>query len=34
MEQDGLMQKTRGGLILPDPEAIRQRIALKMQELG
>jgi CRP/FNR family cyclic AMP-dependent transcriptional regulator len=34
MEQDGLMQKTRGGLILPDPAAIRQRIARKMQELG
>jgi CRP-like cAMP-binding protein len=34
MERDGLMQKTRGGLILPDPDALRQRIAQKMQEVG
>ncbi|KAF0136568.1 MAG: cyclic nucleotide-binding protein [Xanthobacteraceae bacterium] len=34
MQQDGLMQKARGGLILPDPDAIRQRIGQKMQETG
>lgn len=34
MEQDGLLQKTRGALILPDPDTIRARIAKTMQEAG
>jgi CRP/FNR family transcriptional regulator, cyclic AMP receptor protein len=34
MERDGLLVKTRGALILPDPEAIRSRISLKMQAAG
>lgn len=34
MERDGLLVKTRGALILPDPEAIRSRISQKMQAAG
>ncbi|MCU0885550.1 MAG: Crp/Fnr family transcriptional regulator [Beijerinckiaceae bacterium] len=34
LERDGLLQKTRGALILPDPEAIRARIAQTMQDAG
>jgi DeoR/GlpR family transcriptional regulator of sugar metabolism len=34
MERDGLLQKTRGALILPDPETIRARIRQTMQEAG
>lgn len=34
MERDGLLQKTRGALILPDPEAIRGRVRQTMQDAG
>jgi CRP/FNR family transcriptional regulator, cyclic AMP receptor protein len=32
MERDGLLQKTRGALILPDPDIIRGRIRQTMQD--
>jgi CRP/FNR family transcriptional regulator, cyclic AMP receptor protein len=34
MEQDGLLQKSRGALILPDPDMLRSRIAQRMQDVG
>jgi CRP-like cAMP-binding protein len=34
MEQDGLLQKTRGALVLPDPDAVRGRISQAMREAG
>lgn len=34
MEQDGLLQKTRGALIIPEPDAVRSRIAQAMREAG
>jgi CRP/FNR family transcriptional regulator, cyclic AMP receptor protein len=34
MEQDGLLQKARGALVLPDPETLRERIGQKMLGLG
>lgn len=32
MEQQGLLEKARGGLVLPDPETLRLRIEQKMQD--
>lgn len=34
MEEAGLLQKTRGALVLPEPDAIRARIAQAMREAG
>lgn len=34
MEQDGLLQKTRGALILPDPGSMRARISQMMLDAG
>lgn len=34
MVKDGLMQKTRGALVLPNPETLRERINQRMQEAG
>ncbi|MGL4240801.1 MAG: Crp/Fnr family transcriptional regulator [Beijerinckiaceae bacterium] len=34
MERDGLLEKTRGALVLPDPEAMRASIRRMMSEAG
>jgi CRP-like cAMP-binding protein len=34
MEDDGLLQKTRGALVLPEPDAIRARISQAMRDAG
>ncbi|MGL4239604.1 MAG: helix-turn-helix domain-containing protein [Beijerinckiaceae bacterium] len=34
MERDGLLEKTRGALVLPDPEAMCASIRRMMSEAG